>query len=298
MGNSSSRDMAVCLVIFNPAESKRILMNYLYTVNLLTLQQIPWFTMELAFENKDFEIPEGPNVFRVRSNSYMFHKERMCRILEKKIPIKFKKIVFMDADIIFNDNSWYEKTSKLLNTHDIVQCFEKCHWMDLSYKKVVLTRETALKMRGPVFDHTYHPGFVWAFRRDWYKKAGFFDICVSGSGDTLSVIAWMNKRLSSTFKSLPLSMKPAFDEFRKLPLPKMTYLKDIDVYHLYHGSRKNRQYVDRHKPLDINIGIYRLLKINKDGMYEWIDSKSLNPVFKAYFESRDDDGHLDDEIIA
>jgi len=298
MGQSTSKDMAVCFVIFNPAESKRILMNYLYTVNLLNLQEIPNFTMELAFEDKPFELKKSPNVFQVRSNSYMFHKERMCRIIEKKIPKKFTKLVFMDADLIFSDNSWYEKTSNLLNTYDAVQCFENCHWMDLSYTKVMLTRPTALKMKGNVFDHMYHPGFVWAFRRDWYKKAGFFDICVSGSGDSLSVAAWMNKVFHPSFKCLPLSMKPAFDEFRKLPKPKMTYLEGIDIYHLYHGSRKNRKYVDRHRDLNINIGIYRLLAINKDGMYEWTDTRFWNKTFKDYFESREDDGYDDEELTA
>jgi hypothetical protein len=120
MGNTSSRDTAVCFVLFNPAESKRILMNYLYTVNQLTLRDIPWFTMELAFEDKDFEIPEGPNIFRVRSNSYMFHKERMCRILERKLPKRFTKLVFMDADLIFSTNDWYSQMSSMLNTHDVV----------------------------------------------------------------------------------------------------------------------------------------------------------------------------------
>jgi len=120
MGVGQSKDTAVCLVIFNPAESKRILMNYLYTVNLLTLQEIPWFTMELVFNEKDPEIPVAPNVFHVRSNSYMFHKERMCRVMERKLPSKFTKVVFMDADLIFSKNSWYSDISNLLNTHDVV----------------------------------------------------------------------------------------------------------------------------------------------------------------------------------
>lgn len=296
MGQSSSKDMAVCLVIFNPADSKRILMNYLYTVNLLNLQEIPNFTMELAFEDKDFELPKASNIFQVRSNSYMFHKERMCCILETKLPKKFKKIVFMDADLIFSDNSWYDKTSKLLDSHDAVQCFDNCHWMDLSYKKVIVTRPTVLKMKGNVFDHMYHPGFVWAFRRDWFRKVGFFDLCVSGSGDSLSVAAWMNKSFNQYFKCLPNSMKPAFESFCKLPKPRMAYLEGIDVYHLYHGSRKNRKYVDRHAALNIDRDIRLLLNTNRDGMYEWGSLIHWNSNFKTYFESREDDGYDDEEL--
>jgi len=289
MGNITSRDTAVCFVIFNPAESKRILMNYLYTVNLLTLQEIPWFTMELAFEDRDFEIPEGPNIFRVRSNSYMFHKERMCRIMERKIPKRFTKIVFMDADLIFSKNEWYSTMSKMLNTHDAVQGFENCHWMDLSYKKVTLTRPTVVTMKEKTFTHLHHPGFVWGFRRDWFKKYGFFDLAISGSGDTLSAAAWLHKDLPINSKSTPMSIKYAYESYKVKIQPRLGYLKGIDVYHLYHGSRKNRQYVERHNKLEIQQDIRRLIWINKDEMYEWRLTERWNPIFKSYFESREDD---------
>jgi len=299
MGVSSSRqDTAVCLVIFNPAESKRLLMNYLYTVNLLNLQKIPWYVMEMVFENRYPEIPEASNVFHVYSNSYMFHKERMCRVMESKIPKKFTKLVFMDADLVFSKNEWYSQMSNMLNTHDVVQGFENCHWMDLSYTKVMLSRPNAVIMPDTFMTHTYHPGFVWGFRRDWFKKYGFFDLCLSGSGDTLSVAAWLQKEFSPTFKSLPLSMTNAYEQYRTMTQPRIGYLKGIDVYHLYHGSRQNRQYVDRHKALDIPQDIRRLIWINKDGMYEWRLKEKWNPYFIDYFKSREDDGIFDAEIKA
>jgi hypothetical protein len=298
MGVGQSKDTSVCLVIFNPAESKRILMNYLYTVNLLTLQEIPWFTMELVFNEKDPEIPAAPNVFHVRSNSYMFHKERMCRVMERKLPSKFTKVVFMDADLIFSKNSWYSDISNLLNTHDVVQGFENCHWMDLTYKKVMLSRPTCVKMPGQFMTHTYHPGFIWGFRRDWFKKHGFFDLCISGSGDTLSASAWLGKELNDNFKALPMSMGPAFASYKECSHPRITYLPGIDVYHLYHGSRQNRKYVDRHTPLNIPEDVRRLIWINKDGMYEWRVKDRWNPFFLDYFQSRDDDGIEDSELKA
>ena len=299
MGNSGSiQDTAVCFVLFNPAESKRLIMNYLYTSNILSLQDIPWYVMELVFEDKYPEIPNASNVFHVHSNSYMFHKERMCRILEQKLPKKFTKVVFMDADLIFSTNSWYSEMSKLLDTHDVVQGFDKCHWLDLSYTKVMLTRPNAVIMPDKYMIHTYHPGFVWGFRRDWFKKHGFFDLCLSGSGDTLSVAAWLQKEVYPHFKALPMSMRHAYETFKMMKHPRITYLKGIDVYHLYHGSRQNRQYVDRHKCLDIQQDIRNLIWINKDGMYEWRMKDQWNPYFIGYFKSREDDGVYDSEIKA
>jgi len=289
MGQSQSRnDMALAFVFFNPSKSKRILMNYLYTLN--RLHAFPCYTIELVFHNRNSEIPPSSNVFHVRSNSYMFHKERLCRIIESKIPKKYTKIAFLDADILFSDSAdWYSKMSSALNSHDIVQGFEHAHWLDLTYKNVMLTRSSAVKSTSDIFSHTYHPGFVWGFRREWYKRVGFFDWAVSGSGDTLSAAAWMKQLISKNTHSLPMSIQPAYDEFCKMAKPKITYLKEMHVFHLYHGSRANRQYSNRHQMLNIERDIRKLINTNTDGVYEWSDVDGWNSKMLSYFVMRDDD---------
>lgn len=288
MGQIQSHDIAIGFVFFNPAKSKRILMNYLYTLNIL--HEFPCYTLELVFEDRIPEIPASKNVFHVRSGSYMFHKERMCRILETKIPKKFKKIVFMDADLFYPNPDWYSAMSKKLDTYDVVQGFELCHWLDLSYKKVMLSRPSALLSTRKTYSHEYHPGFVWGFRRDWYKKVGFFDWCVSGSGDTLSVAGWMKQDFDKHFACLPRTMKVVYDEFRTMPKPRISYLSDVHVFHLYHGTRTNRQYVDRHRPFDTDGDIRTMVKINTDGMFEWMEPTRWNAIFMNYFRTREDDG--------
>ena len=286
MGLSQSKDMAVCLIIFNPVQSKRIIMNYLYTVNQFKIQKLPVFTLELVFKNRE---PEIHDAFHVRCDSFMFHKERMCRILETKVPSKYKKLLFIDGDVLFANKTWYSDISKLLDTHDVVQPFEKCEWLDLTYTNVTLERKTVLHMKESIWNYNYHPGFGWAFRREWYRKVGFFDWAVSGSGDTLSSAAWMEKTFPKIFKSLPTSLKPAYSEFSCKPAPRITYYANSKIQHLYHGSKTNRQYVERHKIIDSEPDIRKLVTINKDGMYEWIDKDKWNPLFLEYFQSRIDD---------
>jgi len=286
MGLSSSKDMAVCLIIFNPVKSKRIIMNYLYTVNQFQLKKIPVFTLELVFKDRQ---PEIPSAFHVRGDSFMFHKERMCRILETKIPSKYKKLLFIDGDVLFTNDTWYSDISKLLDKHDVVQPFESSEWLDLTYTNVTLTRKTVLHMKEPVWNYNYHPGFGWAFRREWYRKVGFFDWAISGSGDTLSSAGWLKKSFPKIFKSLPTSLKPAYSDFTSKPAPRITYYKKGNIQHLYHGSKTNRQYVERHKIIDNEPDIQKLIKINKDGIYEWIDKDKWNPLFLDYFQSRIDD---------
>ena len=87
------KDMAILLVIFNPSMSKRIIMNYLYTVEQFYLQGLPTYTLELVYEGRKPELAASPSVFHVKTNSYMFHKENMIRVLEKKIPQKYQKLL-------------------------------------------------------------------------------------------------------------------------------------------------------------------------------------------------------------
>jgi len=129
--------MAIGLVVFNPAKSKRMLMNALYVWNYYKTKGLPVFVLELVFGDNE---PEFKKAFHVRGESPMFHKERLCRLLEQRIPRKYKKLAFLDADVLFPDDSWYEETSDLLDDYDVVQPFLTADWLDLSYKKAEVRR--------------------------------------------------------------------------------------------------------------------------------------------------------------
>lgn len=286
MGAKPSKDMAICLVVFNPSKTKRILMNYFYTKNQFDIQQLPVFTIELVYEGRT---PEIPDAIHVHANSVMFHKENLYRILETKLPRKYKKLAFLDCDILFDDPKWYSKVSKLLDEYDVVQPFETAHWMDLTYTQLELSRKTVLGMKTHTWDFNYHPGFAWCMTREWYNYNGFFDYAVSGSGDTLSTAAWMKKKFPPGFQSLPKALRYEYSKFLNKSCPKITYLKGVNVFHLYHGSRNNRQYSVRHKMLEINHSITDLVKKNPDGVYEWKHPEKWNPIFLEYFKQRNDD---------
>lgn len=295
MGTGSSKDMAVCFVVFNPAQTHRIMMNYLYTKNFYDSQQVPNYTIELVYEGCS---PAIPNAIHVNSKSIMFHKENLYRVLEKHIPKKYTKLAFLDCDVLFENASWYRDTSLLLDTHDVVQPFETAHWTDLTYKKIMLSRKTILYLTETEWNFKHHPGFAWCVRRDWYKKNGFFDYAISGSGDTLSSLVWLKKTIPKGFQSLPYSLRNEYEKFIiYTEPPRITFLKGMNIFHLYHGSRVNRQYSERHKLLNINKSIRDMTWYNKDGVLEWKDPVEWNKVFLTYFQSRNDDDLSSDEIV-
>jgi len=274
-------DVAVGFVFFNPCKSIRMVMNYLYTKNRLETQGIPTFTLELTFNGRR---PELDGAFQVCSDSYMFHKERMFRILETKIPEKYKKIALLDADLVYEDISWYLKTSLLLDTHDAVQCFDKCIYLGPMY-------DSCVRVAGNIVNGQYefdNPGLAWAFRRDWYTRNGFFEYDVMGNNDTLSTATWLNRDLPSLFSK---SIGPALEEYKKqIQKPRVSYTEGVEVQHLFHGSLTNRNYVNRNSLLDDVTDVRDELSLNKDGMFEWKDPKR-NKSFLEYFRNR-----LDDDI--
>jgi len=279
--------MAIAFVIFNPAYSKRLLMNYHYVNNIFKLQKLPVFTLELVYEGRD---PQIADAIYVKGNSYMFHKENLCRVLEKHIPSQFTKIAFLDGDIIFSDKNWYKRVSELLETHDIVQPFKICHWRDLTYKHSIRVRQSVVLMESKTFNWDYHPGFAWCFRRDWYNKFGFFDLAVAGGGDTVSCIIWMQLNYSN-LQSLFSKVHDSFISAYNTPVPRITYLKDCVIYHLYHGRIINRKHTTRSRIFDGCPDITQMVITNSDGVYEWNPEfkEKMNLGFLKYFQERIDD---------
>jgi len=278
------RDMAVGLVFFNPAKSKRMLMNYLYTIEKLKLAKIPYYTLELVFNRQE---PEIKDAFHVYAKSVMFHKERLCALLEGMIPWYYSKVLFLDADIIFGNPDWYSEVSSALNDHDVVQPFTTAVWMDITYTKATQIRESVLFMnREKTFDHKLHPGFAWAFTRKWFRKVGFFEYGVTGSGDTLSAAAWLSVKFPETY--LKPALVPAYKEFDALPKPRITCTSG-PVFHLWHGTHVNRRYVDRHVILDGVADIRKVMRPNWNGAWEF-SIKGLSEKLLEYFVERVDDG--------
>lgn len=296
----SRHDMALCFVFFNPARSTKLLMNYLYTVEKLRTSRIPFYTLELCYGDNAPEIKKAFHIF-TRIENVMFHKEQLCHLLEKQIPSHFTKLLFLDSDIIFENPSFYDEISNLLDTHDIVQPFKTAKWIGAEYKEVIQERLSSALMNRKAASYdsvNFHPGFGWAFKRSWFKKVGFFQYAITGSGDTLSVAAWL--QIPPPKVCFINAIKNTFNQFantvKNYP-PKITCATH-SVYHLWHGLHKKRQYVSRHLILQNIDDVSDILEISPSGLFEYNygrDHESSHMVSKVsqelinYFLQREDD---------
>jgi hypothetical protein len=281
-------DLAVGLVFFNSIKSKRMVMNYLYTIEKFKLAKIPYYTMELVYDGRS---PEIADAFHVRGASYMFHKENLCHLLEKRIPANYTKLLFLDADIVFSDEDWYNKLSEKLNSYEVVQPFTNAIWLNLEYNDIIRQRITCVfdKDKSKININGAHVGFAWAFQRSYFNEVGMFQYAIVGSGDTYSSMLYLNNK---SFLNNPGSIQGVSSQFNMLfnssKRPSISYLNG-NIFHLWHGSIENRNYAKRADILSGIEDISNILIKNQDGVIEFTDP-TLNEKMYDYFFNRDDDG--------
>lgn len=298
----------VITTFFNPAKYKSLLNNYFIFSEQLKKQGVPLLTVECAFNDDGYEIPEGPNVHRLRSGSIMWQKERLINYGVSKLPDNCEYYAWLDCDILFSDPNWCELAVDKLKKADIVQVFKKVVYMPQG--KTSFDGEKIMQIQGVIWQKLIHknwlerrkrkelpfssPGFGWACRRDTFERlGGIYDKNIVGSGDTFLVDclldSWDIHGFANKFtQPMKVHMMNWCEKLREKPLT-LDYLP-VDIYHLWHGSLKNRRYMDRH---DV------ILKYNydpvtdivlKNNVYEWSSDKvGLHEDIRAYFHERKED---------
>lgn len=218
------------------------------------------YIIEIIFDNQEckLKVSNKKNYLQIRlSSEYIFwNKENMINVAVKTLlPSNWKYMAWVDADIEFLNQFWVRDTIKELKNNDVCQLFSFCRF--LNHNNVPLNyfwSSLYLKKHGIYrnkFDIYHHPGFAWACTRSAYDTmGGLFEIGITGSGDSIME----NSFLQESIKKLHfLQVSPEFIdgilEFRKKVRNfRCSYIPGIIVHH-YHGERKNRKYVCRHKIL-------------------------------------------------
>jgi hypothetical protein len=281
------KDLAVVIPFFNPTKSMRIIQNILFVTNLLSTTGIPYFVVEAATGSTPFTFTEAPNVFQYRTASYMFYKENLIVAAEKRIPAEFTKLLLLDSDILFDAPNWYDQISAILDSKQVIQPFSEAIWLGPDF----VPGQRKHNMFQPEKGET-HPGFAWAFRRDWYSRVGFFEYAIIGGGDIMFYF-----RLKSGNFSRHRCYKEDFDALAPIPPPSVGFV-NFNVYHLFHGPLKSRQYLSREEVLWTFLqskGLTRvsaLVERREDGIFEWMPRyrDEVNALMLTYFKGRHDDG--------
>jgi hypothetical protein len=77
---------------------------------------------------------------------YILEKMKVAKIpVFTDTPETYTKIAFIDPDVIFAEPDWYNMLSELLDTHDVVQCFDTVRCLDITYRKCTTQKVSMFK---------------------------------------------------------------------------------------------------------------------------------------------------------
>jgi len=314
-------------VLFNPAGYHNKLDNYRLFRDSLKKQGLKLLTVELVFDQQDFQLAEADaeKLIQLRGNAQhmMWQKEALLNIALSHLPDGCDKVAWLDADIIFQDSGWGNETAALLEQYKVVQPYthavrlmpgvrELSKFADPSFLK--FGKEENHKMVSyayywnnhhqyhPRFD-SYHPGFAWAARKEDLMKIGFFDQGIIGSGDTYMSLGFnlLDYQISNSFllnyliRSMTPSMAEDFQQWlRKADecIQGSMYYGSGTVLHLWHGALTDRRYsLRRDILLKADFDTHQDMIKNGDGIWEWSTAKTgLKDSVADYFRSRQESG--------
>ncbi len=118
-----SSDFWVITCYFNPARFKTKRRNFDAFMAGMRNAGANVLVVESAFGDDPFELEPGDNVLQLRGTGVMWQKERLLNIAAARLPASARKIGWFDADIIFKEPDWLERTSRALDRYVVVQPF-------------------------------------------------------------------------------------------------------------------------------------------------------------------------------
>ena len=276
-----------------------------------------------GFELSDIVVAEGDIYKQIldETDDNLWQKERLLNIALSILPSTCDKIVWSDCDLLFEDNEWIDKTDKLLREYVVVQPFDyaimfspkevfmgldktpygnNCDFKTIKFRGIVSAflkfGDESLVFNNPLTGG--HPGFCCAFRRELLDKHGFPIFRPNGNGDTLMSLAMLGK--SDIIGSINICGaediykewgNKLFEDIKN----SVTFLSNSTIFHIYHGSRKNRQYTERKKTLleeKFNYYNHIICYADPNKLLEWseLTPPSIRKHVNNHFVARKENG--------
>lgn len=323
----SRNELAVVSCLFNPNDSPARIKNFRTFLAGVKASGVQCLVVELAFGSSPFQIVDHDPVIRVRTDSVLWHKERLLNIgIQQLLSEGVKKIVWLDGDIVFEEPDWPEEISGRLEHANLCQIFDSVSIQahregppTVAPSSVKYFRENGrLFTQAPVRIKDLlrgmlkggQSGFGWAARSEVLEKVLLFENAIVGGADKLMLAASLaddltdNRFGSLTRSNIPCSACGHRNRSVEYSINVMQWAQQwsvavngevdygrLHIRDMYHGRRSDKGYMKRH---DI---LYRHkfdpatdLKSGASGCLEWSSSqRQLRREVEAYFLSRRDD---------
>jgi len=289
-------DIAAVCCYFNLCNHPRLLENYnIFRANLPPKLRL--LTVELALSGQPFHTKAE---IKLHSCDIMWHKERLLQIgIDHLLSEGYNKIIWMDADAVYDNNNWLYDVSASLNDHAAVQCFENLTARFDDTENTGIGSVAYFKQRSGYSG--FAPGGVWAASSELLRH-GLYQKCIIGGGDAIFVIGCVPEKIYTRYynnlmpKTQEIHSQALRDDYnrwiqhtRDIVGDSVGYIKH-HVTFLPYGKKVNRQYTERHWPLKrFNFDPMGDIRYNTYGVFEWATHKpDMHKAIRQYFQQRSD----------
>jgi GR25 family glycosyltransferase involved in LPS biosynthesis len=278
-----NNNLAILTTYFNPCNYVNLKYNYLrFSRQIKKFGDL--FPVELSFDGNFFI--EDENAIRVNgdSSNMLWQKEVLLNMALEKLPKHYTDVAWIDADIIFKNDSWVDQLKEELSKYKVVHLFKTAYIMNNEDKEMDISTSTVNQRKGG------HPGFAWAARREIIDQIKFLDNQYLGGGDGIMCRSFIG---ATNSKSLFSSKGFNFNKETEIWMRNCSKIVDrsfsylnTEITHLYHGSIKNRNYNERYESLKNKSD-----KIFKENKLWKADVETIN-IIKNHFLNRKEDDNI------
>jgi len=266
--------------------------------------------VEGKLKDDNYHLPDSHfNVYKhiaITLEDPIWIKENLINIMVSMLPKNWKYIAWIDADLTFLNTNWAKDTIESLKTNDIIQLFQTAINMGPNGEAFKIDKSFGFmhKRNGHEWNKTHkygfwHPGYAWACTRYTYDTlGGLIDFGILGSGDHHMSLALIGKVTMSYPTNIHENYKKLLLEFQNKCIHnnlQFSYIPGTIIHH-WHGSLKNRKYVERwliltkneYDPIeDVYYNEYGVLGLTESG-------KRFVPMLTQYFNDRNEDATEND----
>ena len=303
-----SEKLHVIAVISNPCQfARRYILAREFVLRMEQEENIILYIVELAYGNQQFYVTNenNKNHLQLQCDIPLWHKENMINLgVKKLLPTGWKAFAWIDADIEFENPCWALDALKVLNgSRDVIQLFG--HAVDMDKRKNAMAifpgfgYQYSKKSRyGGIGINMWHPGYAWAMTRRAYDKiGGLYELSILGASDHNMSFSYLGKGLKSLNINTTDDYKESLSEFERYAKTlRLGYVPGV-IRHHFHGSKKNRKYMERWHILVANgYKPSEHVTKNKDGVLiptQTCPQSMLDSILKYFVERNEDEGYAE-----
>ena len=229
--------------------------------------------------------------------SVLSQKEALVNAAVCRLPRGIGMFAEVDADLQFDEADWIDRTIAMLQLHPCGQPFAEAVWTGHE-GEVELVRASAAAAGFGTSPWLGHPGFSWAFRRDFFKAVdGWYDAAILGGADLLWSLSVLGGDIDPVAAAVRVGLGAEPDGYLAHHARVRECLgghrpghAEGRVWHEYHGSRSDRRYGQRPQIME-GLVPSRHLRHRADGVLEWTPKApaEMRERVAGYFASRKED---------